>query len=539
MGTNIPFSASAQRTLTISAPTPYPYLTYEKNSPQFDPTLIPGCQLWLDAADSTTITGTTSITAWRDKSGNANNPAIFGSPNITVGTINNVKAMWFNGTSGTWGTFSNSGPTVSGFAVGTMNSGTVGYGRMIGLGNNPGNDDFGSGSCPFLLRQSGNQAFCTRRFQTDRTYSSYTYDAPFLASIIYDGTNGNLYVNGATIVQFGSTGNFGYSNYSVGCGIYSISENAIDTWKGYVGEVILYRNALTNAQRQQVEAYLAYKWKLNPLLSTQNIYAPGSYLTFVNPPRIPALPMRRAVQSSKFLPTQISGCQLWLDAADARTITGTTSITAWRDKSGSNNNASFSGTNPSYVAGSNAIITANLNQRFTVPAAAIATSTGSGSIFMVYADQQTQGGGFAALFGTASPYNSFYQALIRPDSSYIYMGTTASPTISNVFNTTNPIIYTINYTYASTTGSLRLNGTSYASSFLYAPTPSGALTLSGTGWGDGGNVRLYEVITFTGATALTLTQQQQIEGYLAWKWRLKSQLPPDHPFFLIPPLPLS
>ena len=46
-------------------------------------------------------------------------------------------------------------------------------------------------------------------------------------------------------------------------------------------------------------------------------------------------------------PTQISGCQLWLDGADAATVTGTSSVTAWTDKSGKENNPTFSGTNPS------------------------------------------------------------------------------------------------------------------------------------------------------------------------------------------------
>ena len=69
MGSNIPFSASAQRTLDISPPTPYPYLKYAKSAIQFDPLLIQGCELWLDAADQTTLslTGST-VTAWRDKS---------------------------------------------------------------------------------------------------------------------------------------------------------------------------------------------------------------------------------------------------------------------------------------------------------------------------------------------------------------------------------------------------------------------------------------------------------------------------------------
>ena len=240
----------------------------------FSPLLIQpdSCQLWLDGSDTSTITGTTAVSAWTDKSGNGNNTTIFGTPNSTYGTINSVKAMWFNGSSGTYGLFSNTGATVSGFVVGTMNSATATYGRMIALGNNPGNDDSGTLQCPFLLRHIGNQAFSTRRFQTNYTYSSYTYDAPFLASIIYDGTNGNLYVNGSTIVQFGSTGNFGYSNYSVGCGIYSISANTVDTWAGFVGEVILYRSALTTPQRQQVEGYLAWKWGLQTSLPPTHPY---------------------------------------------------------------------------------------------------------------------------------------------------------------------------------------------------------------------------------------------------------------------------
>ena len=39
-------------------------------TPYFNPTSITGCQLWLDAADSSSITGTTTVTQWRDKSGN-------------------------------------------------------------------------------------------------------------------------------------------------------------------------------------------------------------------------------------------------------------------------------------------------------------------------------------------------------------------------------------------------------------------------------------------------------------------------------------
>jgi hypothetical protein len=230
-----------------------------------------------------------------------------------------------------------------------------------------------------------------------------------------------------------------------------------------------------------------------------------------------------------FTPTSLSGCSLWLDAADSTTISGTSSITAWRDKSGNNNNAIFSGTNPSYVAASNVVITANANQNFTVPAAAIQQSAGSGSLFFVYGDQQT-GGSWRALWGTATPSERFYQSLQSAENSYAVNGPfTPSGTVTTALNTTNTIIYNMNYTYGSSTGDLRINGTTVSSSYQGVPNPSGALTLSGTGWGVVANVRLYEVISYKGATALTTSQQQQIEGYLAQKWGLTARLPGGHP----------
>ncbi len=49
------------------------------------------------------------------------------------------------------------------------------------------------------------------------------------------------------------------------------------------------------------------------------------------------------IQPLTFSPTSISGCTLWLDAADRTTQSVTAnSITTWRDKSGQGNNATAS-----------------------------------------------------------------------------------------------------------------------------------------------------------------------------------------------------
>jgi hypothetical protein len=237
--------------------------------------------------------------------------------------------------------------------------------------------------------------------------------------------------------------------------------------------------------------------------------------------------------SLPFNPTRIAGCQLWLDGADAATVTGTSSVTAWTDKSGKGNNPTFSGTNPSYSSATKVITTANANQQFTVPAASIQQSTGSGSLFFVYGDQQTGGGnssGYNALWGTATPSERFYQTLQAPTNAYAINGPfSPSGTVSTALATTNTLLYNMNYTYNSSTGDLRINGTTLSSSYGGTPVPSGALTLSGTGWGVVANVRLYEVISYKGATLLTTPQIQQIEGYLAQKWGLTANLPPGHP----------
>jgi hypothetical protein len=74
--------------------------TQVTTNPFFSPTQIPGCQLWLDAADTGSITlSGSSVTRWRDKSGSSNN---------------------FTPTSGTPTSISDNGRTVVNFTSGTI-----------------------------------------------------------------------------------------------------------------------------------------------------------------------------------------------------------------------------------------------------------------------------------------------------------------------------------------------------------------------------------------------------------------------------------
>ena len=59
---------------------------FSGQSPRFSPVDIPGLSLWLDAADTTTLTLTGSnVTRWNDKSSNAYHATGFGS--TTLGTF--------------------------------------------------------------------------------------------------------------------------------------------------------------------------------------------------------------------------------------------------------------------------------------------------------------------------------------------------------------------------------------------------------------------------------------------------------------------
>jgi hypothetical protein len=498
-------------TLYPSIPSTHPFYSVRPHLRPFQPTDVPGCQLWLDGADqgSMTLSGSSVVTIL-DKSGNGKTLSGGTGWTYNVTKFNGSYPSFYRATKGSMlgqnNTFSITSTNITVFFVGeVINNGGENY---LVDGGSAGTNRFYT-----IIDTSTTNIVHGNTVNAGNNYSlPSTVFQPFIFSQSTGTSPQTGSYNGIEIIaSAGTVGTITWSGITVG-GRFT---NASDWFSGHICEVLIYTTLLTTSERQQVEGYLAHKWGLSPTYATNT-------------------------------PLSIPGCQLWLDAADSSTITGTTSITAWRDKSGRGNNAVFTGTNPSYVAASNVVITANLNQGFTVPAATIQQTTGSGSIFLVYGDQQTQGSSYAALFSSPLPAQSFCQSLKRPDSYSYQFNNSTSPvlaTVVNALNTTNTIIYTMNYTYNSTTGSIRVNGTTCASSFNSSPTPSGALTISSSGWGDGANVRLYEIITFVNVVPLTTVQQQQIEGYLAKKWGLtvSGQFLSTHPFRSIPPaiLPFS
>jgi hypothetical protein len=236
------------------------------------------------------------------------------------------------------------------------------------------------------------------------------------------------------------------------------------------------------------------------------------------------------VPITNFSPASIAGLQLWLDAADATTQTfSNTSIISWRDKSSNAYNFNQIAGSPSNYTSQFPVIGTSINSLGTIyfnQGASLKQNTiidGVKNLFWVGRIDNLPGIYF--LFGADSSYdwhadsyplkfvNAYAQSGIlsaSPTSLYTNGSSAITNTaFSNVYypSTTNTSILSV----AGISGSTRFQGICYDRSGVHI------------GWcGD-----LAEVITFS--TALTTSQIQQVEGYLAQKWGQTNNLPSSHP----------
>ena len=458
----------------------------------FDPRSIVGCSLWLDAADASTVTGTTTVTAWNDKSGNAKNTTSYaGTPSLTTNAINGVRAISLNGSSSLTGSITGSGTVVTVCIVGTQSTGCATNGGLLCFGR-PGYIDWtDSGSFPITEAQlSGAMSSTRASVNTQKTTTGF--NTPFIYILIFDGTYANTYTNGIiqTPPNIAHSGTFAYTEYKIGTRAGSTGNYY---WTGYIGEILVYNSALTTTQRQSVEGYLAWKWGIKSSLpATHPFYS------------LPAF-------SRPFGPTDIPGCTLWLDAADSSTMNSTTTVTSWTDKSGLGNTmtgtATVSGSNMTFNGSTQAFS----NTTFVFPSS-------NYSMFAVYSN-------------TTAPASTAYMNVVYGSGGYPMLGVYGSSKFvsarSVVANTgaLSPNVAAsstvlVSATYTPSTFSPFINGST--------ETTLAGTTLAATGLYVGGptnyfNGSISEILIYS--SNLSTTQRQQVEGYLAAKWGLLNNLP--------------
>lgn len=233
----------------------------------FDPALYGTLVLWLDAADvdgtGTNPSNGTQIISWKDKSGlgkHATKTQI--TPVLDSTGVNSKPGIFFSGAVtpvAFRGALANTGSVVTTFVVATLNTETETYGRLVSLAGDTG-DDYLSNSfvIPFIRDFNGQGVAGFRNNSKLSTKAVPAYDTPFYATSIFDNTNNTVYVNGTAATSVASTGSFAITKYAIGT--QATTNDGL--WCGYVSEVLIYNSALSTANRQAVESYLATKWSI-------------------------------------------------------------------------------------------------------------------------------------------------------------------------------------------------------------------------------------------------------------------------------------
>ena len=564
--------------LAANLPTGHPY----KNAPpvgtpvsipvpmtniQFAPTQISGCQLWLDATDPN---GTgilpavgSSVSRWVDKSGNNRTltTTTAGTGSTILSTHGGIPSILFNSTSPNTAYMR----VVSAvnltqftvFAVSRCQTARDNQNALLAVPLTQYEYDSVDGFGMFI--DSGISSQRDRFYGT--TNPNYVLnsnpsgtDAYPLRSMCWTSTsNGTLssWFNGNT----GTTNSIGVSRTSTatGFGIGFDIQGAGGTIANLTcvsqfSEYIVLNVVLTTPQRQQVEGYLAWKWGLTANLPTGHPYKRPPFLPF-------SYGVTRMRQPTQWVPTQISGSALWLDAADPNGTgilpSNGSSIATWIDKSGNNNNANAFATGPQfqsmsqnklpgmYFGGANAMSAGTIATGTVLSLFAIVRYTNIATPKISIGVWKFPYSSFLYFSGrTTTPYQTI-AAQINTSGSYTYIG------LDTLIDTNTHL-----KTAVLTSDTVSANGSLVAgldgNTATYTSSAGPNTTVDNQQFTIGGLTEvgspqyqligyIHEVVLYR--AALSTTQRQQVEGYLAWKWGLQGNLPTTHPFKYAPPPP--
>ena len=538
-----------------------------QNVARFDPRTIPTCTLWLDAADSNTITVTSgNVSVWRDKSSNAitfSNGALTGRRGPTrVATQNGLDVLTFTATSATdvnGQYLNNPSPAFSFFPQSfclflvhkpDLTTGAS-YGNMNAFCFSTGTNGM---SLPFS-DATGNRgarinnsvwnyqpvttdynliAFCSRRYAGAMTTHNGT-DISFTASSGFTNTAPTPYQT--TVVGAFRSGPTTFINF----------------YSGTIAEIICYSGLLRRNEQQQVEGYLAWKWGLASNLPSTHPFKHG-------PPIV--RPLR---------PIDIADCILWFDAADARTLTTSgTQVTRWQNKGilsnafASNSVAAPLTAAPGTISTGYTFNTSSLNALQFPAASYLAVSNVTFSnqmrtLFYIFT-VTSYGDGYSSVLtsSTRSGSNVFHFNAWNRDGNTIimypnalsgeelvvaggqapYSGTlpyNATPFVIGIRHTQPSNVASSNYNQYAVSNAISINGRSVT---LATNLPlrygyrvgADTMVLGSTAYS---NVqRIGEVVYYD--RALSDSEMRQVEGYLCQKWNVVADA--SHAYVRVPPM---
>ena len=241
-----------------------------------------------------------------------------------------------------------------------------------------------------------------------------------------------------------------------------------------------------------------------------------------------------------FTPLRVANLRLWLDASDSSTVIRSgANITQWNDKSGCNYNTSNTITAGTIVYTSNAlnsknVITFNSNG-FLGPTSVTSNAVSFFNVFY-FSNSVTTSTRVQSLAAPGQPPygGNGYTELTRNFAELVTFRNNVKNILANPFPLQSwnqvGVLQVPNVSYINSNGSpLQLLSTNISANFAVTQYGIGRSTLA-----EGYLQGIYaESLVYSGA--VSDSDRQKIEGYLAWKWGLESKLPSNHPYKNGPP----
>ena len=502
------------------------------SSSLFTPRSITGLTTWYDAADPL-ATGSrpsngTVISNWVDKSSNAYNMVAVGSPTYTTSLQNGLPGLTLSGNtdsqvtsyfelsipSGTFLSDFNAFVVYNNTSSNTYNTvitrtTTGSWGGLLDIYNTGGFLSAGGIGLSSNIYNTSTSLLNINISQKDAASSSYTMN-----------------INGSPVTTIGQTTGFAPSDSGTLLTLGTRGD-LVTSFNGNYYEVLVFNKALSTAQKKQVEGYLAWKWGIQDQLPTNHTYIsapPGSS------------------SSNAFTdPTTIPGAQLWLDAKDPNgngsSLTAGTAFTTWADKSANGYNGTVMNPgNTSYSTSPQAMsFSSGSMLRCSIPPQ---TFTNNFVAFIVYSSISYVSAN-TLITRTSTTQNPNLGNPLDIQNTQFVVGNNNAVSFYPPFTLYNPNLNMLQIDINQKTGTLNVvsNGTStFSQQQSWTPSDIGDI-LTICGRGDNAlyaDANISEVIIYN--KELSTAQRQKIEGYLAWKWGLQTNLPTNHTYLSTPPI---
>ncbi len=463
------------------------YFTNKKTTNLITPRDISGLQLWLDAADSTSIvTGVGSrLAEWLDRSGNRR-PAIQSTgtqqPTVVASAVAGKTVIRFDGVDDhlllDLQTITNNRTTL--FIVERRTA--SGANPVLRVTN-------GSDSPQLEVGYLSGTTFGSNALSTPLTGTVDALTSPIthVWTVAFNSSTGRtLRVDGGIIASDGMSTPFSTYGYA------TLGKSGLTAYTGDICEVIFYNRELERTERESVESYLSTKWQ-----SPNNTF-----------------------------PRNISGLSLWLDATDRTTLeTANGAVTKWKDRSGSRHHAiqATPSLRPTLVtsglAGLNTIRFDGTDDHLQIPYSLL-LNPNTMSLFVVALNRSAGGSAQAVLASRSSATSGGYQLLLDSANTVKFgagnlttpitgpvVSTNTAAVLSSVLDGTSYRLFNGHVIQGRITDSFQANSTTPLR--LGAGASEGAVSSFLNG--DIGEVLLYN-------RALTEIERQSVIAYLDAKW---------------------